>query len=216
MFYPQYCTIAISYMIVAFLFLVSGQAPLNYQRPPFTNYALLATFLPYFICKSVAAFLSYDRVNSKDIWVAQEIFFSYSFASTFGAMDAFYEKVTGKALGGWFTGEGKRRSKLEWLNALVVLLFVLAIFIEFIMFLVNPLQNIIEIAALFFSFIVVMQMWPMVSTTLYEFVHNSHLPAEEKVDLHRYEVPDYIIFTFVLVFGIIVSVFSIGKLIPTA
>jgi len=61
---------------------------------------------------------------------------------------------------------------------------------------------------------VVIQMWPMVSTSVYEWVHNSHLEVDEKVDLHRYEIPNYIIFTAVLILGIIVSVFTIGNLVP--
>jgi len=217
MLYPFSAMTAIFYMIIAFLFLVSGDAPLNYNRPPFSYQAFLVTFMPYFILKFVATYLAYDRVNSQDVWVAQEIWFGYSFASFFGVIDAFNESITGSAIGGWgVTGEGKRSSKLEWFNTAVLLVLGLAILIRFLIFLIAPTQNITEIAAIFFASTVVIQMWPMVSTSLYEWVHNSQLPVDEKVDLHRYEIPNYIIFTAVLILGIVVSVFTVGNLVPTA
>jgi len=213
MLYPFSAVTAIFYMIIAFLFLVGGEAPLNFTREPFTYRAFLVTFLPYFVLRFASTYLSYNRVNADDIWVAQEVWFSFSFAAFWGILDAFKELTTGTGLGGWgVTGEGKRSSKLEWFNTVVLFVLSITILVRFLIFLAAPADNITVIAAIFFSITIVIQMWPMVSTSLYEWVHNSNLPVDEKVDLHRYEVPAYILFSAILILGIIVSVFTIGNL----
>eukprot|EP01118_Nematostelium_gracile_P015536 TRINITY_DN6248_c0_g2_i2.p1 TRINITY_DN6248_c0_g2~~TRINITY_DN6248_c0_g2_i2.p1 ORF type:complete len:964 (-),score=259.15 TRINITY_DN6248_c0_g2_i2:84-2975(-) len=216
MLYPFSAVTAILYMLVAFMFLVLAQSPLNFTRPPFSYQAFLVTFLPYFLLKFFATYLSYNRVRADDIWVAQEVWFSYSIPSFFGIVDAVTEAVTGRAAGGWgVTGEGKRISKLEWYNTIIFMILSSTILVRFVMFLIDPAKNITTIAAIFFAITVVIQMWPMVSTSLYEYMHNSHLPAEEKVDLHRYKVANYIGFSFILILGIFVSVFAIGDLTGT-
>jgi len=213
MLYPFSAVTAIFYMIIAFLFLVSSEAPLNFTRPPFTYRAFLVTFLPYFVLRFCATYLSYNRVHADDIWVAQEVWFSFSFAAFWGILDAFKELTTGTGLGGWgVTGEGKRSSNMEWFNTVVMFVLGITIFIQFVIFLSNPANNITVIAAIFFASTIVLQMWPMVSTSLYEWVHNSNLPIDEKVDLHRYEVPNYIVFSFVLILGVIISVFAVGNI----
>lgn len=50
-------------------------------------------------------------------------------------------------------------------------------------------------------------MWPIVATTVYEWVYNSHLKPEDKVDLKRFEIPKYVIFSGTLIFVIIISQF---------
>jgi len=213
MLYPFSAVTAIFYMVIAFIFLISGQAPLDFTRQPFTYRAFLVTFLPYFVLKFFSTYLSYNRVRSDDIWVAQEIWFSFSFAAFWGILDAFKEQITGTGLGGWgVTGEGKRSSKLEWFNTVVLFVLGITIIIRFLIFLTSPAANITVIAAIFFSITIVIQMWPMVSTSLYEWVHNSNLPVDEKVDLHRYAVLNYVLFSAILILGIIVSVFTIGNL----
>jgi len=213
MLYPFSAVTAMFYMIIAFLFLVAAESPLNFTRPPFSYKAFLVTFLPFFLLKSISTYLSYNRVNSNDVWVAQEVWFSFSFAAFWGILDAFKESITGTGLGGWgVTGEGKRSSNMEWFNTVTLFVLSITVFIRFLIFLTDPKGNITVIAAVFFSMTVIIQMWPMVGTSLYEWVHNSHLAVDEKVDLHRYEIPNYILFYFILIVGIFTSVFAIGNL----
>lgn len=52
---------------------------------------------------------------------------------------------------------------------------------------------------------IVIQMWPVTSTTVYEWVNNAHLTAEDKVDLKRYEIPKYLLFAVFIVFTILIG-----------
>jgi len=133
------------------------------------------------------------------------VWFSYSFAALLGIIDAFKEGITGTGLEGWgVTGEGKRTGSLEWINVIVLLLLSICLFIRFMLFLVAAGSS-AELAGVFFAGTIVVQMWPVVSTTLYEWAFNSHLPGDEKVDLQRIEIPNYIVFTLALVFGVLIS-----------
>lgn len=211
MMYPFSAVTAIFYMFIALIFLITAEPPLDFTRPPFSFRAFLVTFLPYFALKFLTQYLSYNRVNADDIWVAQETWFGYSFASLIGVIDAFKENITGRSLGGWgVTGEGKRSSNLELFNLSVCLLLILVIIVRFVIFLIDPTQ-VVAIAAIFFAVTIVIQMWPMVSTSLYEYIKNAVRDPDEKLDLQRFEIPNYIIFTAVLIGGILVSVFAIGN-----
>jgi hypothetical protein len=57
----------------------------------------------------------------------------------------------------------------------------------------------------FFSATIVIQMWPVTSTTVYEWINNAHLTTEDKVDLKRYEIPKYLIFAIFIVFTILIG-----------
>jgi len=211
MMYPFSAVTAILYMVVAFIFLITGEPPLDFTRPPFYFQAFLITFLPYFVLKFCQQYLSYNKVKADDVWVSQEIWFGYSFASLIGVVDAFKEQITGKSLGGWgVTGEGRRSSNLEWFNVVVCLALSLIIFIRFVVFLIDP-TNVVSVAAIFFAITIVIQMWPMVSTSLFEMIMNSVRERDEMVDLQRFEIPNYILFTVVLIGGILLSVFSLGS-----
>jgi len=208
MMYPFSAVTAILYMVVAFIFLIGGAAPLEFERPPFRYRAFLITFVPYFICRFLSNYLSYNKVSADDVWVAEEIWYSYSFASLYGIIDAFKEEFTGTGIGGWgVTGEGKRTGNLEWANVLVVFGLLILIIIRFGFFLFAA-ANLIYIAAMFFGGGIVIHMWPIVSTTLYEYLYNNHLPADEKVDLRRFEVPAYIMFAAVIVVSVLLSQFA--------
>jgi len=211
MMYPFSAVTAIFYMLVGLIFLITGEPPINFTREPFDFKAFLYTFLPYFLLKFLTNYLSYNKVKADDIWVSQEIWFGYSFASLIGVIDAFKEQITGKSLGGWgVTGEGKRSSNLEWFNLIVCLLMVLIIIVRFVVFLLDPSQ-VVSIAAIFFSITIVIQMWPMVSTSLYEYLRNAVRARDDVVDLHRFEIPNYVIFTGLLIGVILISVFAIGS-----
>jgi len=211
MMYPFSAITAIFYMIVALIFLITGEPPIDFTRAPFDFKAFLYTFLPYFLLKFMVNYLSYNKVKADDIWVSQEIWFGYSFASLIGVIDAFKEQITGKSLGGWgVTGEGKRSSNLEWFNLVVCLLLTLIIIVRFVVFLLDP-RRVVSIAAIFFAITIVIQMWPMVSTSLYEYLRNAVRARDELVDLHRFEIPNYVIFTGLLIGVILISVFAIGS-----
>jgi len=210
MMYPFSALTAILYMVVAFIFLITGEPPLDFTRPPFYFQAFLITFLPYFALKFCQQYLSYNKVKADDVWVSQEIWFGYSFASLIGVVDALKEQITGQSLGGWgVTGEGRRSSNLEWFNVIVCLAMALIIFIRFVVFLIDP-TNVVSVAAIFFAITIVIQMWPMVSTSLFEMIMNSVRERDEMVDLQRFELPNYIVFTAVLIGGILLSVFALG------
>lgn len=83
------------------------------------------------------------------------------------------------------------------------------IIVRFVVFLINPSQ-VIAVAAVFFAFTIVIQMWPMVSTSLYEYIKNAVRDPDDKLDLQPFEIPNYVIFTGVLVGGVLVSVFAVG------
>lgn len=50
-----------------------------------------------------------------------------------------------------------------------------------------------------------MQLWPVTSTTLYEWINNDHLTPEDKVNLKRYNIPNHIIFSSLVIFTIILG-----------
>lgn len=74
---------------------VTFSTKVDFTRPPFSYTAFLVTFLPYF-CSQILDSISF--LNADDIWVAQEIWFGYSFASLIGVIHAFKENITGRSL----------------------------------------------------------------------------------------------------------------------
>jgi cellulose synthase (UDP-forming) len=206
MAWPFSAVTAIFYMIVAFIFVVTAEAPISFLKTPLLYRAFLITFLPYFALRLIFQYLSYHGVNAQDVWVSQEIWFSYSFASVYGIIDALKEQITGKGLGGWgVTGEGTRSSKLEYPNVIVVFVLILVIIIRAILFAISSNRTPVEAASIFFAGTIIFQMWPVTSASIYEWINNAHLTPEDKVDLKRYEIPKYIIFAFLIIFFVIVG-----------
>jgi len=219
--YPFSAVTAINYMIVAIIFVITGKPPVNFQseKGPLTQ-AFIATFFPYFLLKSLSSYLSYYKVKANDIWVAQQVWFSFAFASLFGIIDAFKEAATGKAIGGWgVTGEGVRTSKMEWFNLFMVIIMILCVIIRSIILLVEPLSGdtAIGIASIFFISTIIVHMWPMSSSTLYEYIYNAHLENKKKQDLKRVKIPTYMIYSFVIILTILIVEFkNLDKALSTS
>jgi hypothetical protein len=156
--------------------------------------------LPYYCLKILANLLSYaGSVRGQDVWRAQEAWFSYSWVSFLGLVEA----ITGSS--GWgLTGGADRTNNLEWFNLLAILALSLSILVRFILFLVHD-SNLLELGALFFAATIVLHLWPMASMSLYERVVNSQLPEEEIEELHRAEIPTYLIYAFAVIIGIVIS-----------
>jgi len=208
MSWPFSAITAVMYIVVAFIFLIAAKAPIYFLRDKLLYRAFLVTFLPYFTLKLIFAYLSYHNVNAQDVWVAQEIWFSYAFASIYGIVDALKELITGKGLGGWgVTGEGTRSSNLEYFNVIVVFSLILLMGIRAVLFFVSSTKDPVEMASIFFAATIVIQMWPVTSTSVYEWINNAHLTPEDKVDLKRYVIPKYLIFA-----GFIIATILIGQL----
>jgi len=165
----------------------------------------LVTFVPYFLARFFGIYFAYDGVDTHQIWVAQQAWFSYAVCSLSGIIDAIQEAITGKAMKGWTaTGEGKRVSSIELVNVFILLVLVIAIVVQFVKYVINP-GDLNIVAAIFFSGTIVIQMWPMVSATIYERIYNMHLRPEERLDLQRLEFPNYVIYFFAVILSFIVS-----------
>jgi cellulose synthase (UDP-forming) len=204
--WPFSALTAMFYIIIAFIFLIAAKAPIYFMRDPLLYRSFLLTFLPYFTMKLIFQYLAYHKVNAQDVWVAQENWFAYGFASVYGIIDAVKELVTGTGLGGWgVTGEGTRSSNQEYFNVVVVFGLLLCMLIRGILYLLNPDRDPVEAASIFFAATIVIQMWPVTSTTVYEWINNAHLTKEDKVDLKRYEIPKYLIFAVFIIFTILIG-----------
>jgi len=162
--------------------------------------ALLYTFLPYYLFKIGANLLSYaGSVRGEDVWRAQEAWFSYSWVSFLGLVEA----VTGSS--GWgLTGGADRTNNLEWFNLIAILALAISILVRFILFLANQ-EGLLELGAIFFAGTVLLQMWPMASMSLYERVVNTQLPEDDIEELRRAEIPTYLLYAFAVVIGIVIS-----------
>eukprot|EP01094_Clydonella_sp_ATCC50884_P008790 TRINITY_DN18344_c0_g1_i1.p1 TRINITY_DN18344_c0_g1~~TRINITY_DN18344_c0_g1_i1.p1 ORF type:complete len:543 (-),score=222.60 TRINITY_DN18344_c0_g1_i1:765-2255(-) len=199
MTYPISGATALLYMAVALIFAFSGQGPIFFSN---NNYiALLYTFIPYYSLKILASLVSYaGNVRADDVWRAQEIWFSYAWVALLGM----FEAVSGSS--GWgLTGTNARTNRLEWFNMIMVLLLSVGILVRFVVFLLDSASDLLDLGALFFAATIVIQMWPMVSMSLYERVVNAYLDEEDIEELHRAEIPTYLIYGFIIIIGIVVS-----------
>ncbi len=92
-------------------------------------------------------------------------------------------------------------------NVVAVFVLSVCITVRFLLFLIND-NSVVYMSSIFWAGTIVVQMWPMVSTTLYEFLKNADRPPEDRKDLKRLEVPNYWIYTILLVAAILASEFG--------
>ncbi len=151
--------------------------------------------------------IALQGVKSSSIWVAQEVWYSQAFTAFLGILDALYEKFMGKGITGWrATGEGCRTSRIEYFNIIILILLVFGIIVRFIIFLAVPDDRLLAVGSAFFAAVILVQLWPMVSMSLYELLINEYRPAEEKKELGRFKIPNWLLFTGILIAGISVGV----------
>jgi len=204
--YPLSSITAIFYIFIAFLYLLNGTPPVSFIHPPFDGYwALAVTFLPYLVLRFVTTLFSHDSLIWNDIWVAQQTWFGYAFASLFGIIDAFQRGITDTDLEVWkATGSSRNKSSLEWVNVIVLLALVICTTIRFVMVLfVESTDNTNQhIAAILLAGTIIIQLWPMVSMTLN--ILRSSSDSEK-----RLEIPTYILFGLLIFIMILFSEFGI-------
>jgi len=207
--YPFSSLTAMAYIIISFIFLLSEKAPVSFLHKPFDGYwALAFTFVPYLVSRFLVIYVSHNRVQAKHIWIAQQAWFGYAFASLYGIIDALHADITGTNLANWkATADGVRTGTLEWFNVVVVLSLVGCTVLQFAMFLNNSTDRAI-LAAMFFSVTIIIQLWPMVSMTLYETIYNNNLKDVLKQNLKRIEIPNYVIYTAAIIVGILFSEYA--------
>jgi len=161
---------------------------------------LLYTFLPYYMLKILANLISYaGAVRGDDVWRAQEVWFSYAWVSFLGTLEA----LSGST--GWgLTGGAARTNNLEWFNIGAVAVLSASIIVRFVMFLFSS-SSLMNLGAIFFASTIVVQLWPMVSLSLYERIVNRQLDPDNIEELQRIEIPNYLIYAAAIIVGIVMS-----------
>jgi hypothetical protein len=150
--------------------------------------------------KILANLISYaGSVRGDDVWRAQEVWFSFSWVSFLGI----WEAVSGST--GWgLTGGASRTNNLEWFNILAFTALALSIVVRFGLFLVDT-ASLMNLGAVFFAGTIVIQLWPMVSMSLYERIVNRQMAEEDIEELRRIEFPTYVLYAAAIVISIIMS-----------
>jgi len=209
MLYPISAVTAICYMFVALLFVWTAKSPLTFTHWPY-YWAFLFTFVPYFLVKFFCSLSAYSgKVDSEEIWISQQVWFGYAFSATFGIFDACRERLTGKGMSWGVTGESERRHFLEYFNLFMVAALCLGIVVRLIHMLFHFTESpLVDFGAIFFAGTIAFQMWPMVSMSLFEWIKNSAASEDEKQDMHRFEVPTYIIYIIALLLVIALGVIA--------
>ena len=211
MLYPISAITAVCYMFVALIFVWTAIAPITFTSTRFGYWAFVFTFLPYFLAKFIGSFTAYSgKVNSEEIWIAQQVWFGYAFPAVIGIIDAVRQHFTGKGLSWGVTGEAERKNWLEYFNVAVVSGLVIGIAIRMLHLFIFIEAALVDLGAVFFAGTIVFQMWPMVSMSLYEWINNAPKEEKDKEDLKRFTVPTYVAYVFLLL-----VVIGIGLLAPS-
>lgn len=147
--------------------------------------------------------IALQSVKSSSVWVAQEVWYSQAFTAFLGILDALYEKFLGTGLTTWkVTGEATRTTSIEYFNIVVSALLFFGIVVRLIVFLASPSNRLLAIGSAFFAGVILVQLWPMVSMSLYELLINEYKPPDEKKELGRFKIPNWLAFTVILFVGI--------------
>ncbi len=88
-----------------------------------------------------------------------------------------------------------------------MLILVACIVVRFVYFLSEE-NSIVYMAAIIWAGSIVIQLWPMAATTLYEWIYNTNLPPLYRKDLERIEVPTYVAYTTLLIVAVLASEFG--------
>jgi len=203
MTWPLSAISALIYMFCALVFVFFGDPPVR-PNSPFSITSFLWVFLPYLCLRMLNNWIALQGVKSSSIWVAQEMWYSQAFTAFLGILDALYEKFMGVGLTGWkSTGEGTRTTKIEYFNVIIAALLVFGIIMRVILFLASSSSNrLISFGSAFFAGVILIQLWPTVSMSLYELLVNRYKPSDEKKELGRFKIPNWLMFTVILVVGI--------------
>jgi cellulose synthase (UDP-forming) len=202
MTWPLSAISALLYMFCALVFVYCAEPPLE-PHDPFDISSFLWVFLPYLCLRMANNLIALQGVKSSSVWVAQEVWYAQAFTAFLGILDALYEKFLGTGLTGWkVTGEGTRTTAIEYFNVVVALLLFFGVIIRLIVFLADDSDRLISFGSAFFASIILVQLWPMVSMSLYELLVNEYKPADEKKELGRFKIPNWLGFTAVLCVGI--------------
>jgi hypothetical protein len=161
---------------------------------------------------AVIKYLSFHLlIPSNYLLLQQEIWYSYAFSAAVGILEALYEYVT-QIAGNWgLTGDKKRYSfTLEFYNIFVVSLLSLLIVFKLVLLLGGSdlITAMLTMGASFFAGTIVVQMWPIVSMSIYEIFWNSHRAKRSIVELRRVVIPDIFIFFLCLSVLLLLGIFG--------
>lgn len=172
--YPFGSIPAMCYIVIAIYYLTTGQPPIYTQ-----GLRLLYTFLPLMLIRWLLNLLANRAVDNNDVWRAQQTWFSYSFITMLAIFEAIQARITGREKSWANTGAGQKTSWVEIPNVLLFFTLMISQFVALIRFFQyeNATAPWNYVAAMFFGFWIMSNLYPMVKMSLTEYCGWDHTSA---------------------------------------
>ena len=176
--------------------------------------SFLVLFGAYFTLKSLASmFAYYEVVIHRDIWRAQQVWFTFGFPSLMGMMQSFSTRLQSWLIkehveAKWVTtASNARRNAMEWFNGIYLFVLVGAMIVS-IFTVLRANETCFEfLAASLFGGAIAIMLWPGVSMTIYEMA-----PCLHSVYTSRVEIPTHLVYAGLVVLGLVISQVAVSDI----
>lgn len=205
MFYVFSAASSLIYIFNSLIYLYTSYPPVQINDD-FTVFIII--FSLYFVFRNAVTRSAYEDISSIDVWRSQQSWFSFGISALIGIINAFQERVTGKGIAWVSTGSSQRFHLMEVFNLFLVLSLIIGMIYRGLMLLLNENSSCLtDITALFFGGIVLIQLWPMVSTSLFVWFHGPKAPLD-KITYNYWSLPPTISFFMATIVGLLVAIAS--------